>query len=447
MVLGPPGCGKTTHLLQQLERVLKAGVSPQRVAFVSFTRAAVKEARDRAMTEFKLTVDDLPHFRTLHSLAFRALGLRRDEVFGRDGLKELSELTGEELTGHVDATAPTLGERGDALLFLDQLARNTLRPLRDVWYDHESPIDWFRLKRFTDAYALFRSDRYEHDFTDMLERYADHGAPLDVDVVFIDEAQDLSPLQWKVALRAFDGVRELWVAGDDDQAIFTWAGADVEQLLNFDGEKRVLSQSHRLPRAVFDLARSVANQIGRRFEKPFHPTDRIGSVEHVASHEEVDLSTGQWRMMARTRRQLAELAATARDQGVAYAVMGKSAIDPDHLRLIEAHEERRKEDGSLPIWHDALTEIPIDDREYLLACRRRGESLRKVPRVQIDTIHGSKGKEADHVLLLTDLNARVRRAMDLDPDAEQRVLYVGVTRAIETLTLVAPKRSRMGYQL
>ena len=147
MVLGPPGCGKTTHLLQQLERVLKAGVSPQRVAFVSFTRAAVKEARDRAMTEFKLTVDDLPHFRTLHSLAFRALGLRRDEVFGRDGLKELSELTGEELTGHVDATAPTLGERGDALLFLDQLARNTLRPLRDVWYDHESPIDWFRLKR------------------------------------------------------------------------------------------------------------------------------------------------------------------------------------------------------------------------------------------------------------------------------------------------------------
>ncbi len=60
--------------------------------------------------------------------------------------------------------------------------------------------------------------------------------------------------------------------------------------------------------------------------------------------------------------------------------------------------------------------------------------------MRIETIHGAKGLEAQNVLLLTDLNARVQRGMERDPDAENRVLYVAVTRAREALYLVMPQR-------
>ena len=494
LLLGPPGCGKTERLLIEMERSLHRGVSPGRIAFVSFTRAAVREARARACEKFKLVPDDLPNFRTLHSLAFRGLNLRRGDVLDRSDLARLEEITGEEITGHHELDAPTLGERGDALLFLDQTSRAAGLTLEEMWHRHGAAIDWRRLERFVGAYHEFRRDSMKIDFTDMLEAYVGRGvgadldrfpmagAPADVDDVFLDEAQDLSPLQWRVAERAFGSAENLWVAGDDDQAIYAWAGADATALLDFEGRREVLGQSFRLPRAVHALAAEVASTIERRNSKAFAPRDDEGAVEWVRRIEEVDLSTGNWLLLARTRRQLAPLTELARGQGVTYSVMGESAVDAPTVHLIRTWEALRagrrvngtvarrlrearavpagmplEEDveysaadlgltGELPIWHDALTGVPVDDREYLLSCLRRGERLLDAPRVRVSTIHGAKGAEADHVLLLTDVPARVWRGMELDPDAEARVLYVAVTRARQALTIVAP-RGRMAYQL
>ena len=52
------------------------------------------------------------------------------------------------------------------------------------------------------------------------------------DVVFIDEAQDLSQSQWNMARSIWDiNTRDTYIAGDDDQAIFRWAGADVDSFI------------------------------------------------------------------------------------------------------------------------------------------------------------------------------------------------------------------------
>ena len=481
LFLGPPGCGKTERLLTLMEERLEQGVSPTEIAFVSFTRAAVGEARERAIAKFGFTEDDLPLFRTLHSLAFRELGLRRTNVFGREALNHLSDLTGEELTGHQDLDAPTLGDRGDALLFLDQYARSAQVPLETAWRTHDADVDWFRLQRFVDAYDYLRQDMGTLDFTDMLEKFVREGGPIQAECAFIDEAQDLTPLQWRALRTALANVPEVWVAGDDDQAIYGWAGADVEGLLTLDADREVLSQSYRLPRAVYELATSITQNIERRLPKEYHPTNIDGAVEWLTRPDEVDLSSGKWLLLARTRRQLAGLVSVARDQGVVYLAAGKSSVDPVTTKLIIAWETLRRGDTitsvavellmetgaipkfeleaeleyaavhlgmqhPLPIWHDALVGIPVLEREYLLACRRRGESLTATPRVRIETIHGAKGLEAEHVLLLTDMNERVRRGMELDPDAEQRVLYVAVTRASKALYLVTPQ-GRYGYQL
>ena len=69
---------------------------------------------------------------------------------------------------------------------------------------------------------------------------------------------------------------------------------------------------------------------------------------------------------------------------------------------------------------------------------KRGEDLNKDPRIKISTIHGVKGGEADHVLILTDIAPRTYREMHSLPDDEIRVFYVAVTRAKKSLHIVQP---------
>jgi superfamily I DNA/RNA helicase len=92
----------------------------------------------------------------------------------------------------------------------------------------------------------------------------------------------------------------------------------------------------------------------------------------------------------------------------------------------------------LPIWHESLDKIPAEEREYMIACLRRGEKLTKEPRILISTIHGVKGSERDNVALFTDLSPRTWKSAQENMDDELRVYYVGVTRAKENLTIMSP---------
>ena len=79
-IYGPPGTGKTTKLLNIMEEAIAEGVRPERIAFLSFTRKAAQEAIDRACEKFNLDEKNFPHFRTLHSLAFRWVGFNKEDV-------------------------------------------------------------------------------------------------------------------------------------------------------------------------------------------------------------------------------------------------------------------------------------------------------------------------------------------------------------------------------
>jgi len=479
-LFGPPGCGKTESLLRLMEAELRRGVPPERVAFVSFTKAAVMEARNRACDAFHLTSDDLPLFRTVHSLCYRAMGLRRSDVFGREALERLSELTGEILTSHTRLDEATLGEHGDAMLHIDQYSRNVMGDAENVWLDSDANFDRFRLRRFIQAYRQFRRDEGLVDFTDMLESF---NATIEADCVFIDEAQDLTPLQWRVIERAFHDVELFYIAGDDDQAIHTWCGATLDRLLNFDGQRDVLRQSHRVPKAVHSLARDIVSRIRRRQWKEWLPAPHNGDVTWNRYHDAIDLrGSDTFFLLTRTRRQLSRVAEWAREQGIVYEIMGHPSVDPAHVRAIQAWEAWRRGEGlgpdrckaaleaaGLPVpevwddntpewtardlgvdvtllWHDALVKIPLDDREYMLACLRNGESLTRAPRVKISTIHGTKGAEAEQVVLFTDITSRIDRSMETNPDDEARVWYVGITRARNVLHVVEPQ-GRYGYNL
>ena len=112
-----------------------------------------------------------------------------------------------------------------------------------------------------------------YDFTDMLEIFVNYSSTVcpDLSVSFIDEAQDLSPLQWDGAHIIEQHSEKIYCAGDDEQAIYKWAGADVAHLMGLNGGYEVLEQSYRVPKNVHDIASRIARRINKRVPKTYLP--------------------------------------------------------------------------------------------------------------------------------------------------------------------------------
>lgn len=499
IVVGPPGTGKTTNLLNTVEASLGSGTKPTEVGFISFTKKAADEGKQRAIARFGLNDDDLPHFRTLHSFAFRDLGLRREQVLSWTHIKELGEKLGMEFKGKVPEDGDIYGMgTADRMLFLDGLARNRQQPLKDVWQQaQEDSIDWYELERFSRSLEAFKTKRGLLDYTDMVERFLSSSRgcrsilPKFRDLV-VDEAQDLSPLQWQMVAKLAENADRVHFGGDDDQAIYEWSGADVEHFIGLKGEVVNLDQSYRVPRAPHILAESIASRIALRRPKRWRPRDAVGTVNYSTDFADVDLSSGTWLLLARNGYMLPQLESWCLSQGFSFNSVNRDPLKSKALSAVKLWEHLRKNRtarveevlpmlrymapqkfeskltawlkslqdevevdigqllanglGTSAIWHEALTKISPTERDYFIAARRRGEPLLKAPRIRISTIHSVKGGEADNVLLLTDMSQRCYRNMGVKPDDEHRVFYVAATRCREGLHIVLP-RSKYNYDV
>ena len=100
-------------------------------------------------------------------------------------------------------------------------------------------------------------------------------------LLIIDEAQDLSAIQWNMVDLLCKNATHIYIAGDDDQAIFEWAGADPWRFKQQKGNRIILNQSYRVPLAVQQRANSVIGRIGHnhRVQKEWEATEREGLLK------------------------------------------------------------------------------------------------------------------------------------------------------------------------
>ena len=105
-------------------------------------------------------------------------------------------------------------------------------------------IEWFHFEFVERTYRQYKQTRLLLDFTDLLERILLEPDRLpNLETVIIDEAQDLSRLQWDIVKELVKRSVTGYIAGDDDKAIYRWAGADVDTFLALPGETIVLDKS------------------------------------------------------------------------------------------------------------------------------------------------------------------------------------------------------------
>jgi superfamily I DNA/RNA helicase len=494
---GPPGTGKTTKLVDIAKELLSQGVQPQKIAYVSFTRKAADEARDRARKELNLPKGSFVNFRTCHSLAYRELGLSPSDVMQDSHWDEVNDLCGIKLSPTKHSEGLTADNIVSFHLHLAKVKcmtptqhfRDVAGSLNDRKFNFGmmsrggSLEEFDRLSNFLDEY---KAKKVLFDFNDMLSK-ACHCEPLDVEYAFIDEAQDLSRLQWRFCKNIFRNCKKVFIAGDDDQAIYSWAGADLYTFRNMEAERTVLGRSWRISKPIFKLANGIIQRVQDRYPKDWEPREGDdGLLEWVSGLSDCPLESGSWMLLTRTKSQQQGLVHWLRGHGYTYMRNQRHSVRGDHISLAKSwtrlgkgkyitvaqalaiYDHLREDQIKKPamnlndllpdqrikmstlvkhyglraekgLWHETLTIDQADSRYYQAVKERFGSlALVDTPRIEIATIHGVKGGEADNVFFSTSMGRRPYRhyRSGYTRDDEARIFYVAATRAKKGLFIM-----------
>ena len=314
-VLAGAGSGKTRVLTLRIYHLIREGVAADTILAVTFTNKAAREMRNRvrAMLErgerFKvqgasefsslpLTPSDspLPFIATFHGLGREllerygtAIGIPRFfSIYDREdsekaiatalkaldvGTKDLPAQAGLSPRAVLSRISRQKGEGMRAQEFAEKYSRTNFgnRITALAWQAYEKTLAAEKALDFDDLIALPVRLLEEHaDIRDLArERWR---------YVHIDEYQDTNALQGRLANLLAEKHKNLFVVGDIDQTIYTWRGATIENLLEFDtqypeAQTIVLEKNYRSTKNVVDAANAVIEKNKNRKEK-YSTTDR-----------------------------------------------------------------------------------------------------------------------------------------------------------------------------
>jgi DNA helicase-2/ATP-dependent DNA helicase PcrA len=320
----------------------------------------------------------------------------------------------------------------------------------------------------------------------MLDAFLEEEYVPKLDIVFVDEAQDLTTKQWKVIERLSQNCKIRYIAGDDDQAIYKWAGADVRKFLSIKGNIQVLPVSYRLPKKIHGLANQISNRISLRQNKEWSCRDEEGTITEIQSIEDIDMSKGNWLVLARSGYQLNKAESYCKRMGWFYekgynefrankyviairswiALNNQEKISFDELKKlysclrtnvgvkrgfkglknvetdIDFDLEYLRENVGLMAegeWQDILEGLDPEDILMFESLVKSKDIFKNKARIRLSTIHGMKGGESENVVVMSDISYKTWRKLNTEPDDEHRVFYVAITRAKKNLFILQPE--------
>ena len=487
IIPGPPGTGKTyrlvnVHLNNELHQLK---TESKKILYISFSNAAADEARKRIN---ELYPGNEIIVSTMHSFGTSMLKIDTNTQLleGKtwNNFKNYSGIC-KDLNFENIQRENGYREYKNNYMKIIEYHRNKLVEVEDAAIEL-GLIDYINMglcKQILQDLNDYKRDYKMFEFSDMISEFVKKDMCPSLDAVFLDEAQDLSPLQWDMFFYIESKCKRSYIAGDDDQAIYSFQGASPEIFINLQGTMDSQIISRRVPKSIHKLALSILDNLDIRREKEWIPRDAEGSVIEDHNLEDIDFSSGQWMILTRTNEQMKYIVEYLETTGYRFDCkfndllpfnlveaiqiwerLNKGAIVPaqeakkiyEYLTCKDNHLKYKFSSGAslddvdyvdldeLQLHHGLqvtgsweLFDISKEQKNYIKNLIDHGDDLSKPARIKVSTIHSVKGEESDNVILFTDLEPIIYRSAQKDKDTEHRLFFVGVTRAKENLYIMS----------
>jgi superfamily I DNA/RNA helicase len=266
-IVGPPGTGKTTYVARQC-RLAAEKHGSKGVLVTSLTKAAATEAggRDTGLEPSQIG--------TLHAHCLRSIPgatiVKKEHYDEWNTAYPHLALADTKHSKQSTNLGPIDTGYGDSLREAVNLRRHRMAP-REQWTREE--------KDFSEKWTEFKMDNEVMGFTDLIERACSEVpyAPGQPEVIFADEAQDLSALECHLLRRWAADAETLVLVGDPDQALYGWRGSDPNILSNATVPAR-LQKSWRVPSAIHATAADMIGRCSHRQDLSYEPMRQGGEV-------------------------------------------------------------------------------------------------------------------------------------------------------------------------
>lgn len=287
IVLAGAGSGKTRVITHRLAELIKRGNHPNSLFSVTFTNKSAQEMRERTEKLLEKEGVSFVHQKplwigTFHAMFAKLLRLYANQIglsssfviFDESDQKTVCKQIIKELQ---------ISEKIQPTAFLSAIERAKNQGI--------SPSEYKGYDYFTDlvakVYPLYEkklSDCSALDFNDLLLRplqLFEQQHPISKEIehrfsyVLVDEFQDVNTIQYRLICHLAKNHRQIMVVGDDDQAIYSWRGADVRNILQFEKdwpEATVikLEQNYRSTPIILEAANAIISRnLQRRAKKLF----------------------------------------------------------------------------------------------------------------------------------------------------------------------------------
>lgn len=279
LILAGAGSGKTKVVTHRIAKLLEEGVHPESILALTFTNKAATEMRNRVHS----LVHQIVTISTFHSFGARflrdwaeAAGLSRkfsihDEDDSAKVIKTvLAELGIKEKKGDVRIIKNLISEAKNELKNLDEVGDETvdiqtLNQFEQIFHKYQAHLKIADSVDFDDL--LYLPLKILKENSDILERVRERYR-----YILVDEYQDTNQAQYELIKLIAGEHLNLFVVGDPDQSIYSWRGANIHNILNFEKDFPTtttirLEQNYRSTSRILEAANALIQNNSSRFEK------------------------------------------------------------------------------------------------------------------------------------------------------------------------------------